>query len=149
LNNLVCHITRLKYYALSLTNDVQDSKDLLQDLAVKVFSNLSYWENKTDEQLRCLLTLTIKRLHIDWWRKEQRAVKIAYNTVENDAWGRIEKMELQKALLNLSETQRLCFRLRLDGYPTKEISSVLSLKTNNVNQYLMKAKVKLRKQLAA
>lgn len=152
MNHLVNHIERLKYYALRLTKDVNDAKDLIQDLAVKVFSKIDYWEDKTEDEVRKMMPTVLRNLYISQLRGNHKTIVDIYEadtTVENDVWGIMQKRDLQNALLVLSENQRACFRLRLEGYPIKEIQTVLSFNRNNVNQFLMKAKTKLKKQLAA
>lgn len=152
MNHLVNHIASLKYYALSLTKDIEDAKDLIQDLAVKVFSKIDYWEDKTEDEVRKMMPTVLRNLYISQLRGNHKTIVDIYEadtTVENDVWGNIQKRELQNALLVLSENQKACFRLRLEGYQIKEVQTVLSFNRNNVNQFLMKAKAKLKKQLAA
>lgn len=150
MTNLVNHINHFKSYALRLTGDINDAKDLLQDLALKVFSNVSYWEGKSDEDIKSMFAYKLKRLHIDFWRRKQYEPVIKYKDVENDVWHLIEKKELQKELILLQQgTDTFCFRLRLDGYSTNDISELTLLKTNNVNQSIMRIKKKLRQKFAA
>lgn len=150
MNHLVNHIDKLKSYALRLTGDINDAKDLLQDLALKVFSNVSYWDGKSEEDITNMFAFKLKRLHIDFWRRKQYETIIKYQPVENDAWHNIQKRELQKELVLLQQgTDTFCFRLRLDGYSTNDISELTLLKTNNVNQSIMRIKKKLRQRFAA
>lgn len=149
--NLVNHINKMQHYALYLSGNSEDAKDLLQELAVKVFSNVNFFTDKTETEIIKWMTVVLKRLNVDMYRKFKPMLEISYSNkhVENDAWHMIQKRELQKALSKLAINQKVCFRLRLEGYPTKEIKDMLRLKTINVNQHLMKAKYHLKKQLAA
>lgn len=142
----------MKYYAFRLTKNAEDAKDLMQDLAVKVFSKIEYWEDKTEEEIKKIMPSVLRNMYISKLRGQHKII-VEINetdkTVENDVWGLMQKRDLQNALTILSENQKSCFRLRLEGYPIKDIQNMLSFNRNNVNQFLMKAKTKLKKQLAA
>lgn len=151
---LVNHINKQLPFAISLTGDKDKARDLLQDLAVRVYSNLYLFEGKPENEIGRMLTVMVRRINISKWRIRRRysmvELKGSMQSVENDAWNRIQKYELQKALLSLAgPQQKLCFRLRLDGYSTKDISEVTGMGINNINRAIMQSKKHIIKKLAA
>ncbi len=154
MTELVNHINKQLPHAISLTGDIDKARDLLQDLALRVYSNLHLFEGKPENEIGKILTVMIRRINISKWRIRRRysivELKYSRQSIENDAWNRIQKHELQRALLSLAgPQQRLCFRLRLDGYSTKDISEVTGMGTNNVNRAIMQSKKHIIKKMAA
>lgn len=136
-----------------LTRDMNNAKDLLQDLAVKVFSKVEFYQDKTENDIDRLLTFNLKNLHISKWRKIKNYSFIelteSKQVVQNDVWEQMQKKELQAALAEISKKDGICFRLRIDGFSPKEIALKLSTDNITISQRILRAKNNLIKKLAA
>lgn len=154
MSNLVHHIYKLMPYAMSLTKNEDRAKDLLQELAVDVFSDLKCFEGHSEDMIGRIINVKLRRT---FYRQiklikgiDAFEVKEIDNTVQNDAWSRIQRRELQEALLSLTcNKQNTFFRLKLEGYKTKELSKLFSCTPNSINKNVMYARNYLKKQLAA
>ena len=59
-----------------------------------------------------------------------------------------EKMRrLESAVHSLSEQQRACFRLRVEGFRYREIAEIIGVSTSTVAEFMQRAVVRLRKAL--
>jgi len=153
-NRLAEAIQKLLGHAITMTKDPVIARELLQDLAVKVFTRPEYYMDKSDEDLGRLLYFNMRNIYIDKlrWEKRNLILELPTNyctkTIENDAWNNLRKKEVMNALHALgSEKQKLCFRLRLEGHATEDIIDYVPWKTNDVNQHLHKGKKHIRKYL--
>ncbi len=59
-----------------------------------------------------------------------------------------EKMQrLERAVSSLSEQQRHCFQLRVEGFRYREIAEIIGVSTSTVAEFMQRAVVRLRKAL--
>lgn len=160
MNILINHINSLYPYALILTKNKMDAEDLIQDLHLQVLRRMDYFNDKNIK----VLYSTMRHIHYhnilkrwDLGRDEKKPVVCDIDLhrnakiIENDAWGRIQKRELQDALVKLNKYPKaqICFRLRIEGYRTNEIVELTGNSTDVVKKGIGKAKNFLKKQLAA
>ena len=138
----------LKGFAINLAGNRYNADDLIQETCMKMF--LKYPDKDYEEQVKLSCTI-MKNIFID----KSRVYKTTYELVDeikvdNDAWGIMQKKELQKELVNLkSKKLSFIFRLRLDGYSKKDIVDITGVNTNTINSYVMRAKREIIKQLKA
>lgn len=153
MNRLAEAIQKLLGHAITMTKDPVIAKELLQDLAVKVFTRPEYYIDKPDEDLGRLLYFNMRNIYIDRLRWERRNLvkelppNYHYRTVENDAWDIMRKKEVLNALQTMSnEKHKLCFRLRLESN-VAEFEDMLPYKKNEINQGIEYAKRHIKKAL--
>lgn len=145
------YIYDLYPYAFMRTRNLQNTEDILQDLALKVFSRKEYFDNKTEIEIRKILITALKRMLIDKWRRKIPVIESDIDfknlfSVQNDVWEKMMNNDIKKAFKTvLTEKQRVCFRLRMDGYNYKEIAKQINTDTNSVGQHIKKAKNNLKK----
>lgn len=164
MDRLIESVERLRKRAYKLTEDIDKSKDLIQDLYVRVFSNKERLETLDDEHLNKCVYRALMNLFYDIKKSKAAEYNVVTDkidlskTVENDVWGVIQKKEMQSALINIHEYNQsrtnkksnkplLAFRLIIDGYRYNEVAEMINSQTTSVCGYAKKFKDKLKKQL--
>lgn len=145
----------MKRYALTMCyGNIHDAEDMVQDLAVIVYNNIDFYLNRSFNHLRTLMYKKLKWLKLMNYRaktaiKRTQVEDYKPTVVESDAWGLMEKTQLQTALLKLTKSQSIYFRLRLDGYNLYEIGDMFSRTPETIYITIERAKNNLIKQLKA
>lgn len=135
----------LKGYAISLTKNIHDAEDLVQDTCLRMF--LSYGDRELPEQKRLSGTI-MKNLFTDWMRKYRFIEELPEVPAKDEIYDRMQQKELQKALVEMSNQKHaLSFRLRIEGYSNTEIAPIIGTNRNNINQYIIHSKNHLKKTL--
>ncbi|WP_235298736.1 RNA polymerase sigma factor [Portibacter marinus] len=136
------------------TNNREDALDVLHEGFIKVFKNVNKYKPGTS------LNSWIKRImvntSIDYYRKMSRRrtedLDTVYDasTTEPDAISEMSAQEIIDALQLLTPAYRTVFNLYvIEGYPHKEIASILSITESTSRSNLVKARTKLKKILLA
>lgn len=133
----------LKGYAISLTKNLHDAEDLIQDTCERMFRK--YNNKDLAEQIR-LSGSVMKNMFVDWCRQKKLVEELSDIAVKDELFDSIERKELQSVLLKMkSKTQSFSFRLKLEGYTNNEIGIITG--KNNVHLSLTRAKKNIIKQL--
>jgi RNA polymerase sigma-70 factor, ECF subfamily len=147
----------LEMYALGLTTNSDDAKDLLQETMLKAFSNRDKFIDKTN--LKAWLYTIMKNTFINEYRRNKRANTFIDKTdnqyfLNNDsssemqsADSRIAEKDIRKALSELTNDFRVPFEMYYNGYKYKEIAEELSLSIGTVKSRIFFTRKKLMKKL--
>ncbi len=150
------YATKIYHKCISLTKDMNISKDLTHDILVKVFLNLSKYKGTASFSL-WIHSITYNYC-MDFFRKKK---KLPVTSVEEEEFRNIsddkEELELKKLKeFKLEQLERLVEYLRpddkvmllmryQDGLSIKNISATLNLKEGAVKMRLKRSRERLAK----
>lgn len=132
----------LEGYALGLTSNADDAKDLLQETLLKALSNRDKFVNSTN--LKAWLYTIMKNTFINDYRRNQRAntfidktdnLYFINNSNPSDTGSpesKIAEKDIRKALASLTDDFRIPFEMYFNGYKYKEIADELNLSIGTV-----------------
>lgn len=155
------HITKLskslKPFAIKLTKDHEDAKDLLQDTLIKAFTNKDKYTEGTN--LKAWLYTIMKNTFITNY---QRMVKkntfidnsenLYYinsldNSTENDAYSKFMMEDIKHAVGTLDDAYRTPFMLHFKGFKYHEIADSLEIPIGTVKNRIHIARKELKDRL--
>ena len=147
----------LRNYALSLTHDMDDTKDLVQDTILKAYR---YRENfKAGTNLRGWLYTILKNSFINNYRRNQKRntfldstentyfLDIPSHKVDNDAELNFIRKDLYSAVEYLPYDLKLTFKLNAEGFKYHEIAEELNIPIGTVKTRIFIARRVLREKL--
>ncbi len=149
--------SNLSKYALGLTSNKNDAKDLLQDTLMKAIIYKDQFVQETNLQA---WTITImKNTFINNYRRNLRE-NIAFDyTIDlyllsqnkstiNDVPDSVYSVkEISKVINSLEDNFRILFKMHLEGYKYKEIAHKLNLNIGTVKSRIFIARKKLMDSL--
>lgn len=124
----------LKPYAISLTKDQEEAKDLFQETVMRALVNRDKYILGTN--LKAWLYTIMRNIFINNYRKNKKHTK-AQDTVtdsymytlnkaaQNDGWAKIRLGEVKDAIDTLPNVFRVSFELHYTGYKYQEIADML------------------------
>jgi len=147
----------LEYFALSLTKNRDDAKDLLQETMVKA---LTYQDKYTlNTNFKAWLHTIMKNTFINQYRKIKRANTVITTKdevevldfvpagVEHTPESTLATKEIGKLIDGLDDTTRIPFTMHLKGFKYKEIAAHLDIPIGTVKSRIYFAKQSLMKDL--
>lgn len=147
----------LRNYALSLTHDMDDTKDLVQDTILKAYRYKDKFQAGTN--LRGWLYTILKNSFINNYRRDQKRntfldstentffLDIPSHRVDNDAELKFIRRDLNEAVENLPMDLKITFKLNADGFKYHEISEELNIPIGTVKTRIFIARRILREKL--
>jgi len=158
-DQLIQHKESLTRFALKLTSNRDDAKDLLQDTFLKALTHRKQFEDSTN--LRAWTYTIMKNTFINNYRKNLR-----HNTVSESESGKdlfflaqnkdtfnvdpesafCEK-EIIEAIDHLDNQYKVPFKMHHQGYKYKEISDILGVKIGTVKSRIFFTRKKLAESL--
>lgn len=132
---VVLHSDFLKPYAVSLTKDHEDAKDLFQETMVRALINREKYQFGTN--LKAWLYTIMRNVFINNYRRNKKFQKVDSNTstdvymytvnktARNEGWSNIQIHEIKNAIDRLPGIFRLSFELHYTGYKYQEIADLL------------------------
>ncbi|MDW8345359.1 MAG: RNA polymerase sigma factor [Bacteroidia bacterium] len=147
----------LKPFALKLTKDPEDAKDLLQETMLKAYNNRDKFAEGTN--LKAWLYTIMKNTFITNY---QRVVKrntfidttenLHYinsleNSVENTAYNEFTNSDIQAAINKLDEAYRVPFMMHYRGFKYHEIAEKLRIPIGTVKNRIHIARKDLKVML--
>lgn len=138
-------------YALSLTHDVAEAEDLVQDAALALLASGGSWD-------RSYFVATVRNRFIDRYRRERRVLFLTLEHHDGSAadppdftWKAPDVLEnglLKQALgkLRMEEREAL-FLAVIEGYTAEEIGKMTDRPRGTILSLLHRAKKKLRELL--
>ncbi|MGV8135016.1 MAG: RNA polymerase sigma factor [Mangrovibacterium sp.] len=156
-NALLSVRDRLWYYALSLTSDRENAKDLLQETCLKALVNKDKFIPKTDFKA---WTFTImKNLFLNNRKRDRRTKKIFDKSSgdfhllfsKNSLYSSPESIYRTKEILSciqaLEDEYRIPFIMFLDGHKYKELTEYFNLNISTLKSRIFFSRKKLKKAL--
>lgn len=158
------HVLQL---ALNMVNHPQDAEDIYQEVFVRVYKNLSFFQFKSE--FSTWLYRVVVNTCINYQKKRFRRKQIFtdQNVSNHDEnWKPVTKSmdgspeqtllnneltgEINAAIKKLSGKQKTVFVLRhFHGHKLKEIAKIMKCTEGTVKNYLFRATQKMQKSLAA
>jgi len=129
------HSDFLHPYAVSLTNNHEDARDLYQETMLRALINRDKYQFGTN--LKAWLYTIMRNIFINNYRRNKKFSKVENETateyiinesrtVTNLGWQQLRLGEIRKAIDNLPNVFRLSFELYYTGYKYQEISELLN-----------------------
>ena len=148
----------LKSFAMKLTMNREDAKDLLQDTLLKA---LRYREKFADStNLKAWLCVIMKNTFINSYRRNQKS-RSAFDTSEdslNFAQNKIKTsetpdshlsvLEMEQRIEQLEDEFKVPFKMHTEGFKYKEIAEELDLPLGTVKSRIFFTRKKLQDVLA-
>ncbi len=152
-SEILPHLDSLKRYALKMTNDADDSDDLIQDTLLKAFRFFHNFEKGSNA--KAWLFRIMQNSFINNYRKKNRQpFKVDYDDVQNfyenikpedvktqhyqqDAFDNVMDDKIIKALSVLPEDFRtIVFLSDIEGYSYKEVSDFVNCPIGTIRSRL-------------
>lgn len=146
----------LQYFALSLTRNPENAKDLVQDTFVKA---IHYKDKYTsDNNMKAWLFTILRNTYLNQVTKlsskntvndESEDTYLIKNTLNDnqDTESQINNAELKNAIANLSSEYKIPFQKFIDGYKYKEIAEEMDLPIGTVKSRIFFARKFLMESL--
>lgn len=155
--NVISFRQALQYFALQLTRNSEEAKDLLQDTLYKA---MLYREKFVDaSNLKAWLYTIMKNTFINNYRRSIKTKEIVDSSKDlyllnlpqsgshDNPISKISQKDVQRLIDSLEEEFRLPFQLYFDGYKYKEIADEMELPIGTVKSRIFLARKKLMSQL--
>jgi RNA polymerase sigma factor (sigma-70 family) len=147
----------LQRFALSLTSNSEDAKDLVQETFAKAITYRDKFEDNTN--LKAWTFTIMKNTFINNYRRNVKAnttfdhtddlyyLNLKNETVSETPDTQFSVKEIQKSISELSDEFRLPFIMHTQGYKYKEIADKLALKIGTVKSRIFFTRKKLMEKL--
>jgi RNA polymerase sigma factor (sigma-70 family) len=158
-NSLVLtHSESLKPFAVSLTRDHEEAKDLCQETLYKAFAYRQNYEQGTN--IKAWLYTIMRNIFINNYRRKAKQNTIFdstpndflldYNqtTITNAAEGALRMKDIQAAIYKLPHIFRNPFLLYFEGYKYFEIAEMLNEPLGTIKSRIHFARKLLKEQLS-
>ena len=147
----------LHYFAMTLTSNHEEAKDLVQDTYVKALTNRDKFEDNTN--LKAWTFTIMKNTFINNYRRSIRTNAIIDTT--DDLYflnlpkessipspeSQISQKDIQKRVERLDDDQRIPFEMHTQGYKYKEIADKLQISIGTVKSRIFFGRKKLMENL--
>jgi RNA polymerase sigma factor (sigma-70 family) len=147
----------LERFALSLTQNIEDARDLMQETFLKA---LSYRDKFTDHtNLKAWVFTIMKNTFINNYRRSVKARTTFDNTddlfflnlnkeaADDTPEMTLSAQEIEKKIESLEDEYRIPFKMHTAGYKYKEIADKLDLKIGTVKSRIFFSRQKLMESL--
>ncbi len=147
----------LKPFAITLTHDTEDAKDLLQETLYKALANKDKYNVGTN--IKAWLYTIMRNIFINNYRRKTKQQTIFDNTpnefllnnaqgaVANSAIAALSMKEVQAAIYELPEIFKKPFLLYFDGYRYHEIAELLEEPLGTIKSRIHFARKLLKAQI--
>jgi RNA polymerase sigma factor (sigma-70 family) len=156
-NHLVVrHSDYLKPYAISLTQNYEDARDLYQETMLRALLNKEKYQFGTN--LKAWLYTIMRNIFINAYRRNKKFSKAACEpgmdlpyaadrAGYNDGWMNVRIAEIKKGIDGLPNIFRLPFELHYTGYKYQEIAELLQEPLGTIKSRIHFARKTLMQQL--
>jgi RNA polymerase sigma factor (sigma-70 family) len=154
---MVMELQPLRNYALSLTHDMDDTKDLVQETLLKAFRYKDRFEEGTN--LRGWLYTIMKNSFINNYRRDSKRntfldstdntyfIDLPSHRTENEAELKFIRKDLEDAIDSLPLELKITFTMNAEGYKYHEIAEELNIPIGTVKTRIFVARRILREKL--
>lgn len=140
-------------FAMRLTRNLDDAKDLMQETLMRSFNNKDKFKEGT--YFKSWLTTIMYNAYINNYRRKKTRNKVMkpvedFNymvenkSTEGNAYSRILMKELNNIVDNLADGYKVPFKMYVDGYQYSEISKEIDLPIGTVKSRIFYARKKLK-----
>jgi len=148
----------LKPFALRLTRDVDDAKDLIQDTMLKAFSNREKFAEGTN--LKAWLYTIMRNTFVTNYQRMVRRGTFVDTTdnlhylnsagaaIENGVYGSFALTDIRAAIDQLDEVYKIPFEMYFRGFKYLEIADTLQIPIGTVKNRIHIARKLLKDDLA-
>ena len=152
-NQLVSHRDSLQYFAFTLTKNMEDANDLVQETMLKALIYESKF--KEDTNLKAWLYTIMKNIFINNYRKEKKMrlifdgsadlyyLNIPETNKQYDPEKKMEQKEVVKKMEALQKDFQEPLKMFFEGYKYKEIADELNIPIGTVKSRIFIARKKL------
>jgi RNA polymerase sigma-70 factor (ECF subfamily) len=156
-NMIAGELMPLRNYALSLTHDMDDTKDLVQETILKAYRYRAKFQEGTN--LRGWLYTVLKNSFINNYRRDMKRntfldstdnsyfIDLPSHKIDNDAETKFIRKDLDHAIDDLAFDLRVTFKLNTEGYKYHEIAEELQIPIGTVKTRIFVARRILRERL--
>jgi RNA polymerase sigma factor (sigma-70 family) len=147
----------LKPFAITLTHDNEDAKDLCQETLYRAYANKSKYNTGTN--IRAWLYTIMRNIFINNYRRKTKQ-KTIFNSdasetlinnyaahISNDALGNIARKELYSFIDKLPDIFKRPFLLYFNGYKYHEIAEALSEPLGTIKSRIHFARKMLKSEI--
>lgn len=147
----------LERFALSLTANIEEAHDLVQETFLKALSNRDKFVDYTS--LKAWAFTIMKNTFINNYRKAVRENTTIDNTkdlyylnssrhhTQDNPDSQLSASEIEKTIEELSDDFKIPFKMHTEGYKYKEIADTLGLKIGTVKSRIFFTRKKLMDNL--
>jgi RNA polymerase sigma-70 factor (ECF subfamily) len=143
-------------FAMKLTHDRENAKDLYQETLTRAYANKDRFSLGTN--FKAWITTIMRNNFINEYRKRRTRNKVEQplennqefammKAVYNQAESNIRMNELQRMLYSMKDSHRIPFEMSLQGFEYKEIAEQLGLPMGTVKSRIYFSRQKLRKMI--
>lgn len=149
--------SHLRQYAVSLTMNLDDAEDLLQDTYLKVIQNENSY--KEDTNLKAWVITIMKNTFINNYRRKQRSkvfidqsedlfyLSNSVSSKEDNADMHLYYTEINKKIQEKKEEQKKPFEMFIDGYKYQEIADEMNISIGTVKSRIFFMRKRLMEEL--
>ncbi|MCB9283911.1 MAG: RNA polymerase sigma factor [Lewinellaceae bacterium] len=143
-------------FAMKLTQDRENAKDLYQETLTRAYANKDRFSMGTN--FKAWITTIMRNNFINEYRKRRTRNKVekplennmefaAKKAVQNNGQSLIFRKELHHILHELKDSQRIPFEMHFKGYEYQEIADKMNLPIGTVKSRIYFARKKLRRMI--
>lgn len=156
-SEILRHSKPLQYFALNLTSNDEEAKDLLQETMLKAITNQHRFVEKTN--LKAWLYTIMKNIFINNYRKAVKSKTVVDSTKDlyyinipqqgniSGPETRFSEKEIMNHISSLDDDYKIPFTMYFDGYKYKEIADHLKLPIGTVKSRIFLARKQLMSTL--
>jgi RNA polymerase sigma factor (sigma-70 family) len=158
-NQLLIHSSdKLKPYAITLTHDGEEAKDLLAETMYRALANREKYSEGTN--IQAWLFTIMRNIFINSYRRKTREKKIFATSAtglqpyyfeagtRSLAESRMGNKEILATVDTLPEIFRVPFRLYFEGYQYQEIADIMDTALGTIKSRIHLARKFLKKQIS-
>jgi len=155
--NVLSMASNLKPYAINLTKDLDEAKDLLQETMYRAFTHKDKFKEGTN--LKAWLFTIMRNIFINKYRKKSKRKTIvdttenlyyinsAQATIRNRAESNFVMRDVVKAIDRLNDDYKVPFVMHYKGFKYQEIADDLELPLGTVKSRIFFARKALKQEL--
>lgn len=155
--NVLSMATNLRPYAINLTKDLDEAKDLLQETMYRAFTHKDKFKEGTN--LKAWLFTIMRNIFINKYRKKSKRKTIvdttenlyyinsAQATIRNRAESNFVMKDVVRAIERLNDDYKVPFVMHYKGFKYQEIADDLELPLGTVKSRIFFARKALKQEL--
>ncbi|MFK7907929.1 MAG: RNA polymerase sigma factor [Chitinophagales bacterium] len=155
--NVLSMASNLRPYAINLTKDLDEAKDLLQETMYRAFTHKDKFKEGTN--LKAWLFTIMRNIFINKYRKKSKRKTIvdttenlyyinsAQATIRNRAESNFVMRDVVKAIDRLNDDYKVPFVMHYKGFKYQEIADDLELPLGTVKSRIFFARKALKQEL--